>query len=355
MGGVTGAVLGGTGYVSLVDEPETIGLPSSVPEQISLDFLYRRYAQALTNFCRGRLGDYESEAEDACHDALLKAYDALSRFRQGPLWPWLATIAANVCIDIQRKRSRMVGLNGNLGARAVPEPDIEAARRIREQIVRRAIGTLPERYRTLIHQRDFEGWSYRELALLHCVKVPAVATSLSRARRALKKAIEKLARAEGQWPLPVLIMFPRRVWRRSSPLFESAVSTNVFPLLKLVVTALLVLAPLVPVSGSVPVVDDLPAAAVWVAAESSAASSNITEPSPDAAPAASERPRRRRAATWRSAPGHLSSQVANGVQTLDSVRAEAESIQIGPQVEGTIEYVSGAVPPLASSRRHERL
>lgn len=175
-----------------------------------LDLLYRRYAPALVAFCQHRLGN-AGDAEDAAHEAILKAHRALPRFREGArLWPWLATIAANVCTDMQRSRERIGPEQDGIDCFA-PEVDEDVSQRLRVSIVEAALEELPERFRTPLFLREFMGWSYEEIADFSNKSIGSVRTTLMRARRAMQTRIEDVARRRGQWPLPAAVAGG---WRR---------------------------------------------------------------------------------------------------------------------------------------------
>lgn len=175
-----------------------------------LDLLYRRYAPALVAFCQHRLGN-AGEAEDAAHETILKAHRALPRFREGArLWPWLATIAANVCTDMQRSRERLGPEQDAIDCLA-PEVDEDVSQRLRVSIVEAALEELPERFRTPLFLREFMGWSYEEIADFSNKSIGSVRTTLMRARRAMQARIEDVARRRGQWPLPAAVAGG---WRR---------------------------------------------------------------------------------------------------------------------------------------------
>src|SRR5207344_3348282 len=68
----------------------------------------------------------EADAADAVQEAFLKAYAALSRFRDGaPLRPWLLRIVANEARNRRRSASRRATLE--LRAAAYPPTDRVAA------------------------------------------------------------------------------------------------------------------------------------------------------------------------------------------------------------------------------------
>jgi RNA polymerase sigma-70 factor, ECF subfamily len=181
----------------------------------ALELLYREYAPALRQFCRQRLSD-PTEAEDACHEAILRAHRGLPRFRpEAPLWPWLATIAANVCVDLTRSRLRHGTTEGpapeGSGAQEqwAPGPEDEVDRRIRARILAEALTSLPDRYREPVYLKHLAGWTYEEIAGHHRTSVSAVRSRLLRGRRALRDRIQELAEGQGHWPLPAVALLRR--------------------------------------------------------------------------------------------------------------------------------------------------
>jgi RNA polymerase sigma-70 factor (ECF subfamily) len=142
------------------------------------------------------LGGNAHDAEDACHETILRAYRALPRFRPGAMWPWLATIAANICVDMTKKRARTIWLDDDrLDSRRdepwAEGPEDEAARRARVMVIREALTQLPDRYRAVVRMRDYDGWSYREMAEFLGTSVAAVESLLVRARRALRGHVSR--------------------------------------------------------------------------------------------------------------------------------------------------------------------
>lgn len=194
-----------TGYaLPAASEEDDVVVACRRGDQAGLDLLYRQYAPALVAFCQHRLGTV-GDAEDAAHETILKAYRALPRFREGArLWPWLATIAANICTDIQRGRERLSPEQDAIDCHA-PEVDEDVTRRLRAAIVEAALDEMPERFRKPLFLREFMGWSYEEIATFSNKSVGSVRTTLMRARRAFQSRVEDVARRQGQWPLPAVV------------------------------------------------------------------------------------------------------------------------------------------------------
>ena len=183
--------------------------PAAAPE--AMDALYRGYAEPLRALCRRRLGD-GPDAEDACQEALLRAWSALPRFDPArEMWPWLATIAGNVCIDVQRRQrtARVRPLRAELPAAGPDELALADANR---PVVQQALGQIPPASRRVIVLRDVEGWSYEEIGRHEDRTVAAIRTAVHRARHQLRVQVEAVARARGGWPLPTVLGV---VWART--------------------------------------------------------------------------------------------------------------------------------------------
>jgi RNA polymerase sigma-70 factor (ECF subfamily) len=172
----------------------------------SFELLYRSYAPALRKFCRARLLKH-SDVEDACHEALIRAHLASQRFREGArVWPWLATIAARVCIDFNRGTFRisLIEAEGRDSSICCAEPGFEVEQSMRRDILTEAMESLPHNYRLQVQMREIDGRSYSEIANALGVSMSVVKTTLMRARRSLRKELERVAR-KYDWPLPALV------------------------------------------------------------------------------------------------------------------------------------------------------
>lgn len=172
-----------------------------------IEVLYRKYARRLRALCIRRLGTAD-DADDAVHETLLKAARAWPSFRQGSdPWPWLATIATNVCCDLHRTRTRQE--TTGVPDRVIDVDDTVVAS-MTSELVRDALGELPELMRTTLALRDLEGWGYEEIATLQGRSLAAVRSTLMRGRRALRDSLGCLA-AAGRLPLPAGVPI---LWRR---------------------------------------------------------------------------------------------------------------------------------------------
>ena len=117
------------------------------------------------------------DAEEVAQDALVRAYRALGRLRRRTgsascgSAPWLATIVVNLCRNRARRHPVPTtpldaARRGRARARREPPPPTPAHvadRRRRPRAPRRALATLPDRYRIPVVLRHVDDLSYAEL------------------------------------------------------------------------------------------------------------------------------------------------------------------------------------------------
>src|SRR5947199_6661583 len=145
---------------------------------------------------------------DDSYDLTLTAWEKAQRaWDRRPLValeikPWLFRIARNACVDELRRRQlvRWEPLEGtrrsSSGEGPPPpaallssdshDPEREALRSERADLVRRALRRLPNRYRTCLLMREAEGLSCEEIGNRLQLSSGAVRTTLCRARQRLR-------------------------------------------------------------------------------------------------------------------------------------------------------------------------
>jgi RNA polymerase sigma-70 factor (ECF subfamily) len=136
----------------------------------------------------------EHDAEDVMQEASLRAFRYFRTFTGGNARAWFLRIVHNTCCA---SRSRRVQPPTDLfdeehhsgeGAWTNPETLFLRGRDIR--LMEDAINHLPVRLRQLLVLRELEGWSYRELADALRLPIGTVMSRLSRARQALRTAMD---------------------------------------------------------------------------------------------------------------------------------------------------------------------
>jgi RNA polymerase sigma-70 factor (ECF subfamily) len=151
--------------------------------------IYGRYQHVVYRFARGMTGAGDA-AEDVAHDAFLALLDDASRFdpRRASLTTYLYGIVRNLCRQRLRRQSRLQPLALDVAEPSVSDDDPLAEAQM-ARLVRRALATLPSRYRELVLLCDLHDLSYAEAAQVTGTSVPAVRSRLHRGRQRLKAAL----------------------------------------------------------------------------------------------------------------------------------------------------------------------
>jgi len=172
-------------------------------EAVAFEHLMRRYNRLLFRSARSVVGD-DAEAQDVVQETYLRAFSTLASFRGDcALGTWLARIAINVALDVQRKRGRSVPIDGsqdlgiepatehmmafNAPAASAPDTQVEASQM--RALLQRAIDTLPPIYRSVFIMRAVQEMSVDETASCLQVSEAVVKTRYLRARSMLRDAL----------------------------------------------------------------------------------------------------------------------------------------------------------------------
>jgi RNA polymerase sigma-70 factor, ECF subfamily len=138
---------------------------------------------------------HSSDAEDALQEAFLKAYVYLDSYDpKYRFYTWFSTIVRNVALSHLRARDWLILPLTDEMARPVrslveESPELAALASNRAEIIREAVGVLPERYRRVLILRYWHDLSYGEIAGVTNQSLAAVKTQLHRAKALLAEGL----------------------------------------------------------------------------------------------------------------------------------------------------------------------
>ncbi len=168
----------------------------------AFDWLMTHYHAAVYNLVSGMLGD-EADAADATQEVFLKAFRGIRGFRRSSsLKTWLYRIAIREALNQRRwwwrHRRQQTSIDAQADGTQAPldledlgaTPFDQLAAREVQAVVRRALGAVPEVFRSAVILRDLEGLSYEEVAEVLDVSVGTVKSRILRGRRALREVLE---------------------------------------------------------------------------------------------------------------------------------------------------------------------
>jgi len=141
-----------------------------------------------------------NDAEDLTFESFSKAFKNLHNYSsEFAFSTWLFKIARNNCIDFLRKKKESTvnidiennDINSILKLRSKDlDPEQRLIRIQRAILLRRIVGRLHTRYRTLIEYRYFNEYSYEEISNKMSIPLGTVKNQLFRARELLLKMID---------------------------------------------------------------------------------------------------------------------------------------------------------------------
>lgn len=175
----------------------------------AFESLVTKYEGELFRLSRRMLGNTD-DAMDATQDAFVRIYRGLKKFRgEASFRTWAYGIALNVCrsrlagAEVLRSRvtesiSGEENTDGASREKAVPDARVDPESAALAGELRHALDaallTVSDEYREILVLREIEGLEYRELSSILRCRAGTVKSRLSRARRALREALE------GIWP-----------------------------------------------------------------------------------------------------------------------------------------------------------
>lgn len=224
---------------------------AQAPPADATRLLYEKHSSRIFGFCLSRLGSRE-EAEDAVQTTFMNAQRGLGRgvVPQYEL-AWLFKIAQNVCHNRHqsaRRRGRVEAVQDLDSLQdVIASPERSPAVSIGE--LTQALGGIPKRQRRALVLREFQGFSYEEIASELGISVAAVETLLFRARRAVAQQLEQTGATPARRRGAIASAFELLRWvfgGGAAPLKVAAVTAAV------ATTATLTVVPVLRDGGSVP-------------------------------------------------------------------------------------------------------
>jgi len=155
--------------------------------------LYRKYSKAMYNTSL-RIVNNTGDAEDVVQEAFTDAFRSLEDFSyKSTFGAWLKRIVINKSINYLRKRKMdMIDIDKtNIGH--LPEEDTTDEQEIQMKVedIKRAVGLLPNGYRTVLTLYLFEGYDQEEIAEILQVSHATVRTQYMRAKQKLVQHIKQ--------------------------------------------------------------------------------------------------------------------------------------------------------------------
>lgn len=145
------------------------------------------YADAVYRFIRGNLKD-EERANDIVQDSYEKLWMVVAEIEYPVVKSWLFTTAYHKMIDIIRKEKRITILEEAHEKEYTNDFQYSDL----NEILHVALERLPEQQKTSVLLRDYEGYSYKEIADITGQSEAQVKINIYRGRLNLRSYIGKI-------------------------------------------------------------------------------------------------------------------------------------------------------------------
>lgn len=161
--------------------------------------LVRRYESSVYHLAL-KITRSPEEAEEVLQETFLSVFENLKDFRgDSSFKTWLYRIATNFALMKLRKSQKIDSLNEplNVNGDEIPKdvedwsenPEGKYEQEELKEILKSAMDSLPEIYRTVFLLRDVEGMSNQEVADILGLSLPAVKSRALRARLQLREVL----------------------------------------------------------------------------------------------------------------------------------------------------------------------
>ncbi|MGP1447942.1 MAG: RNA polymerase sigma factor [Candidatus Limimorpha sp.] len=147
-----------------------------------------RYADGIFRFVLSNLRDRE-RASDVVQETFAKVWERRDDVSWEKCKAYLFQTAYHTLIDDIRKQSKVNRIEDTdrMESHSVytPYPDVQ-------EVLHKALAKLPEIQRSVVLLRDYEGYSYQEIAEIAGLSESQVKVYIFRARTALKKELKSI-------------------------------------------------------------------------------------------------------------------------------------------------------------------
>lgn len=154
----------------------------------AFQLLYRHYGQIVYRFCLRMTGD-KSAAQDALQETFMRVFEHYQELRGGNFAAWLFTIARRVCLNAIRARRQHDSFNEDF-FQAPKEGERDVAM---QACIREALQLLSVPLREALVLREYDGYSYQEIADIVGIDISLAKVRVHRARLAMRKILTPLA------------------------------------------------------------------------------------------------------------------------------------------------------------------
>lgn len=150
--------------------------------------LYQEFHSSVYRFCLRMLRD-PMQAKDSFQETFIKAFEHRSEFRGDNFPAWLFTIARRVCLNAIRARRNHDSFDETFHGESF---SFEKHDVVLRALIEQAVNSLTPALRESLILRDYEGYSYQQIAEIAGIELSLAKVRVHRARLALRSILEPI-------------------------------------------------------------------------------------------------------------------------------------------------------------------
>ena len=157
----------------------------------AFQILYKRYQNRVYRFCV-RMMSSEVSGKDAFQETFMRMYEHRAEFRGTNFPAWLFTIARNVCLNLLRKQKAFDSFEEDIHGKLLSTNRVENSDVLLRNSIDSAIQQLPVKLREALILREYEEYSYKEIAEITGIELSLAKVRVHRARLILRKILSPI-------------------------------------------------------------------------------------------------------------------------------------------------------------------
>ncbi|MCX6140534.1 MAG: RNA polymerase sigma factor [Candidatus Kapabacteria bacterium] len=175
-------------YTLLSDE-ELFALVRDGNDEQAYRALFKRYDKRVYAYCLRALGSHD-DAQDMFQTISMTVFDKRQSFSDGSFAAWLFTIARNFCLKALRGRKHTTELTDE--TMPVEEEETRSEDFLLRQALHKAIGALPDEFRSALEMKYFDDLAYEDIAKALDITVSLAKVRVFRAKKLIQQSMSTI-------------------------------------------------------------------------------------------------------------------------------------------------------------------
>ncbi len=159
--------------------------------------LYQRHKADLYTYCLRMMSGDRDKASDIFQEVFIRAFEKSAQFRSGTnIAGWLYMIARNMCLNTHRNShpaERLDGPDVTLAMLASTDrslaPEYDEEQHFLRRKLEEALARLPLEFREPFMLREFDGFTYREIAAMTGITLGMTKVRIYRAKQRMRELL----------------------------------------------------------------------------------------------------------------------------------------------------------------------